>query len=186
MRLKKPRVMPLAEADYTDEARALFEKGLRDGAGRPLNIFATLAHHPGLLRRWLVFGAHVLGKSTLPPRERELAILRVGWLCRSEYEFGQHTRIGRAVGLTDAEIRRATEGSGASGWSDRDRCLLKATDELVRDHFVTDATWTTLEQTLELRQILDLLFTVGQYVMVSMVLNTLGVQLEAGAEGFPE
>ena len=100
-----PRLAPTTEADWDDETRALL-----DALGR-LNIFTTLAHHPKLLKRWLVFGGHVLAKSTLPDRERELLILRVGWRCGSEYEFGQHTVIGRRLGLTDDEIRRlATDG----------------------------------------------------------------------------
>ena len=80
------------------------------GMGRVLNIFATLARHPKLLKRWLVFGDHVLGKSTLSAREREIAILRVGWLCRCEYEWGQHVVIGRMVGLSE---RDPTDPHGA-------------------------------------------------------------------------
>lgn len=184
MRLKEPRIPPLRRSEWTPELTELMQK---TGAvsGEPLNIFATLLRHPGLLKRWMVFGTHVLVKSTLSPRDRELAILRVGWLCRSEYEFGQHTRIGKLVGLTDAEIRRVLEGPSAEGWSDIERALLQAVDELHADQMVTDATWAALTQAYDVQQMLDLLFTVGQYVLVSMVLNSAGVQLEPGAEGFP-
>ena len=78
----EPRLEPLARDEWDDETRALL------GDDRTINIFATLAHHPKLMKRWLVFGNHVLAKSTLPPRDRELLILRTGWNCRASYEWG--------------------------------------------------------------------------------------------------
>ena len=181
MRLNEPRVAPLAEGEWDEEIDGLLRAG-----GEPLNIFKTLAHHPKLLKRWLVFGAHVLSKSTLPPRDREIAILRVGWLCQAEYEFGQHTVIGRASGISDEEIRRITEGPDAPGWSEFDATLLRATDELVRDSFIGDATWRALGERYDVQQRIDLVFCVGQYNLVSMALNTLGVQLDEGVPGFPD
>jgi alkylhydroperoxidase family enzyme len=141
--------------------------------------------HPGLLKRWLVFGTHVLVKSTLPARERELLILRVGWRRRCEYEFGQHVAIGRTAGLSDAEIERVTQGPDAPGWSELERALLRAADELVDDAFLSDQTWRALAAHYDTRQLIDLVFTVGQYDLVSMALNTLGVQLDEGVPRFP-
>jgi alkylhydroperoxidase family enzyme len=88
MLLNPPRIHPLQESEWDDETRALLESYRREG--RVYNIFTTLAHHPKLMNRWLVFGKHILSQSTLPAREREIAILRVGWLCRAEYEWGHH------------------------------------------------------------------------------------------------
>ena len=165
-----------------DEPLAL----LGAGSGRPiLNIFRTLAHHPKLMRRWLVFGAHVLAKSTLPPRERELAILRIGWRCGSEYEWGQHAAIGRATGLRDDEILRIAKGPDAAGWSAFDVAILRAVDELHDDSFLSDASWNALSAQWSTEQVIDFIFAVGQYTLVSMALNSLGVQLDAGIEGFP-
>lgn len=184
MRSSEPRIPPLAEGEWDEEAAELLGRLREDG--RVLNIFATLAHHPKLLKRWLVFGAHVLGKSSLSPRDRELLILRTGWLCRAEYEFGQHREIGRQAGLGDAEIARVTEGPDAEGWSEREAVLLRAADELHADAFVSDATWKALERHYDVRQLIDLVFTVGQYTLVSMALNSLGVQREEGTPGFPD
>jgi alkylhydroperoxidase family enzyme len=178
MRLDKPRVEPLPLEEIDPEIREKI-------AGSPLNIFRTLAHHPGLLKRWLVFGNHVLAKSTLAPRERELVILRVGWLCRSGYEWGQHVVIGKASGLTEEEIERIGAGPGAPGWDPFDAALLRAADELHTDSFIGDATWKALSERLDTQQILDLIFAVGQYHLVSMALNSLGVQLDEGIEGLP-
>jgi 4-carboxymuconolactone decarboxylase len=184
MRLSEPRIPPLPEAEWSDEVRELLPKASPDeaSAAKPLNIFTTLARHPKLLKRWLVFGVHVLGKSTLPARERELVILRTGWLCQSQYEFHQHTRIGRACGLTPDEIRRTTEGADA--WTGRDAVLIRAADELHADQMIGDETWRALRECFGEQQILDLIFSIGQYTLVSMALNSLGVQAEDGSREF--
>lgn len=185
-RQRQPRVAPLDSSDWDDATRDALG-GLPDAPnGKPLNIFATLSHHPKLLKRWLVFGNHVLAKSTLPARERELVILRIGWLCRAEYEWGQHVVIGKQTGLRDDEILRITAGPDAEGWEPFDATLLRATDELHADACIGDDTWAELSERLDTQQLIDLVFTVGQYNLVSMALNTLGVQLDAGIAGFPE
>jgi len=183
MRLSTPRVPPIDPEALQGEAREIFERSRP--AGRTLNIFATLIHHPKLMKRWQVFGNHVLNKSTLPPRERELLILRIGWLCRSEYEFGQHVVIGKREGLSDEEIERVTLGPDAEGWDPFDSTLLRAADELHGDAFLSDATWNALAAHYDTKQMLDVVFTVGQYNLVSMALNTLGVQQDEGFPGFP-
>ncbi len=179
MRLDKPRVQPLGDDQLDDQ----FKKVMGD---EPLNIFRTLGRHPGLLKRWLVFGNHVMAKGTLTPRDRELAILRVGWLCRSGYEWGQHVAIGKEIGLSDADIDRVAKGPDAEGWTAAEAALLRATDELHEDQFVSDATWAELTNRYSTEQLMDLIFAVGQYHLVSMALNTLGVQLEEGVEGLPK
>ena len=127
----------------------------------------------------------MLNKSTLPPRDREILILRIGWLCRSEYEFGQHVVIGRREGLSAEEIERITLGPDAEGWDPFDATLLRAVDELHGDAFLSDATWNELAVRYDTMQLMDLVFTVGQYNLVSMALNTLGVQQDEGFPGFP-
>jgi len=184
-RLTVPRLAPLTDDEMDAETRALLGAGtIGAGRGRVLNIFRTLARHPKLLKRWLVFGNHVLAKSSLGPRERELAILRVGWICRAEYEWGQHVVIARASGLSDTEIERIAAGPDAPGWSDLDRWILRGADELVSDHFLSDASWKGLSAHWSTEQLVDFVFTVGQYTLVSMALNSFGVQLDPGVEGF--
>lgn len=182
MHLSEPRLKPLTDEQLDDQTQRVLERARMQG--RVLNIFRTLAHHPKLLERWMVFGTHVLNKSTLPPRERELAILRIGRLCRSEYEWGQHVLIGRQAGLTDEEIARVKIGPEAAGWSQSEAALLRAVDELHAEAFISDATWQSLSEHFNTQQLLDLIFAVGQYNLVSMALNTLGVQLDEGVPGF--
>ncbi len=181
MRLSEPRVTPLEVSDMDEEQREVVR---RAALGEPINIFTTLARHTKLLKRWLVFGAHVLNKSTIPPRERELVILRIGWLCQSEYEWAQHVVIGKNVGLTEEEIARIKEGPDAEGWAPMDQALLRATDELHGDAFISDSTWNDLKKTYSDNQMMDLIFAVGNYTLVSMALNSLGVQIDPGLNGF--
>ena len=148
--------------------------------GPVLNIFRTLARAPKALSRFNAWGGYVLSRrNELPAREREIVILRTGYLCKSGYEFTQHTRIGLQAGLTAEEISNIKKGAGA-GWSAADAALIKASDELHADQFVTDATWAELSAHFTPKQCMDAVFTVGQYTQVSMFLNTFGVQLDEG------
>jgi alkylhydroperoxidase family enzyme len=184
MRPDQPRLDPLPSSEWTDEVRGLIA-GSDVGGGEPLNIFTTLAHHPKLMKRWVVFANHVLFKSELALRLRELAILRVGWLCQAPYEFGQHTLIARRSGITDEEISALTKPIADHDWNDEDRLVLEATDELYAHHGVSDETWARLTDRFSTQEILDLVFAVGQYQLVSTVLNTVGVALDEGVPGFP-
>lgn len=176
MRLTAPRIAPLADNEFDDEQREV----LSGFGANVLNIFRTMAHAPKALKRFNVWGGYVLSdKNALAPRERELLILRTGWLCRSGYEWVQHTRIGLQSGLTRAEIDRIKQGPDAAGWSASDAALLRVADDLVGDFFVSDATWAGLAGLTE-KQRMDAVFTVGQYTQVSMFLNSFGVQLDAG------
>jgi 4-carboxymuconolactone decarboxylase len=175
MRLSRPRLAPLSPNEWNDEQRELLTRG---NPPQVLNVFATLIRHQDLYRRWMPFANHVLFKSALPPREREMAILRVGWLCRSGYEFHQHTRIGKQCGLSDAEIERLKYSPDAAGWSEAESALLRAVDDLHGDQFIGEETWQLLGKHYDTRQIIDLVFAVGQYTLVSMALNSFGVQIE--------
>ncbi len=172
----EPRIPKLPPEERTEAVEALLAPMIE--SGRDFNIFHVLANHPDLMRRWLVFGNHILGKSTLPERERELAILRVGWLCQAPYEWGQHVLMGREAGLTDDEIRSIRDGADAEGWNDLDRAILCAADELHKDSRIGDQTWSDLSEHLGTQQLMDLVFTIGQYHLVSMALNSFEVPMD--------
>lgn len=178
MRMSTPRVPPVDEADWNDAQKAAVG-GAKMG-GRTLNIFKTLANHPSLARRWMVFANHIMGKSSITLRDREIVILRMGWLCKSGYEWGQHVVIGLQCDLTAAEIEQIKTGAEAANWAENERLLLKATDELHDDAFISDSTWRGLASYYDTEQLMDIIFTAGQYNLVSMALNTLGVQLDKG------
>jgi alkylhydroperoxidase family enzyme len=177
-----PRIAPLSAADQDAQAQELLGS-VATTTGPATNIFRTLVRHPGLFRRWLPFGGKLLA-GKLPPRDRELAILRTGWRCGSEYEWGQHVLIGRAAGLTDDEIRRIQAGPDAPGWDPADSVLLRAADELHDDSCIRDSTWNELAARYDDRQLIELLMLIGHYHMVAYTLNSLGVQREPGVPGF--
>ena len=183
-RLDTPRITPVEKADWTDAQRDLLQT--REDSNQLINVVTTIANHPNLARDFEVFALHVLRRSTLPDRDREVLILRIGWLCQSEYEWSQHVVAGKSVGLTDDDIQQITNTPSAASLSEHDRLLLQATDELHRDSHISDATWAALSETYSTEQMMDLVFTVGQYTLVSMALNSFGVQLDDGFEGFPE
>lgn len=177
MRLSKPRIAPLADAGLSPEQAEALE------AFRPgpvLNIFRTIAHAPKALTRFNAWGGYVLSRrNDLSPRQREIVILRIGFLCKSGYEWTQHVRIGLEAGLTIEEAERIKAGAGA-GWSAADAALIRAADELHQDHFITDATWAALGEHFSDKQRMDVVFTVAQYTQVCMILNTFGVPLDEG------
>ena len=169
-----PRLAPVT--DPSPEVRSSSPRaGLNGPDGKPLNIFGTLAHHPALMRRWMVFATHVLSKSTLTPRDRELVILRIGARCHSQYEFSQHAIIARRSDITDEEIEATKQPIDAHPWSDKDAALVRAADEL-HDDAAPRPTRPGRRSPSELstEQVMDVVFAVGQYNLVSMFLNTAG------------
>jgi alkylhydroperoxidase family enzyme len=121
-----------------------------------------------------------MGKSTISLRDREIVILRMGWLCKSGYEWGQHVLIGLQCDMTEQEIEEVKAGANSAVWAENERLLLLATDELHGDAFISDSTWQGLSEHYNTEQLMDILFTAGQYNLVSMALNTFGVQLDEG------
>ncbi len=176
------RIEPLAHDDATVQKSTV---GSDRNSGRPLNIFLTLAKNPPLFDVFTRFGSHLLFKGEVPAREREIVILRVGWRSQSEYEFGQHTVIGKQAGLTGDEVVRLAR-AGTDGWSDADAPLVRMADELCTDNVVTDDTWRDLSSHWSEAQLLELLMLAGYYRLVSGVLNSAGVSLEPATPGWPE
>ena len=187
MRLSSPRINPMQEKEWTKTQRDLLK--MQTIRGKVQNIFLTLAHHEKLAKRWLVFANHILNKSTLSGIDREILILRIGWLCQSGYEWRQHEIIAAKAGLNLKKIEAIKAGRNDPCWTEREYLLLTATDELYSDAFITTATWSGLTTYYSTQQMMDLVFTVGQYNLVSMALNSFGVQLDEdllGSKGNPD
>ena len=182
MRTKKARIDPLDAEQWNDSAKESMQPFV--DADSDFNIFKTMTNHPDLMRRWMVFANHVLFKSSLPFREKELLILRIGYLCQAGYEWGQHVQVARNGGVSDEDIRLAKSGPETPGISVVDALLLTAADELHSDAFISDATWGGLSEHFDTKQMMDIVFTVGQYYLVSMALNSFGVQLDDGLPGW--
>jgi 4-carboxymuconolactone decarboxylase len=181
--LSSPRIPPVSPEERTGQVRELLDAATV-GAAADANIFATLVRAPGLFRRWLPFGGKLLN-GKLPARDRELLILRTGWNCGAEYEWAQHARLALSCDLRAAEIDRVVLGPDAEGWSDFERTLLRAADELHSDWIVSDPTWAALTERYDTQQLIEVPMLVGHYHLVAMTLNTLGVQLDEDLTGFP-
>lgn len=178
----QPRIPPLPPEEQDEQTRELLA-GVRVTDAPASNIFATLVRHPGLFRRWLPFGGKLLS-GKLPVRDRELLILRTAVLCDAEYEWGQHRLIGLSAGISEAEIARVREGAEAEGWDPFDAALLRAADELHSRARISDPTWKALAARYDERQLIEVPMVVGHYHLVAFTLNSLGVELESGVEGF--
>jgi len=180
----EPRIPPVSLADADPDTRQLLERlsRLRGDDAAVLNVFGTIANHPTLMREWLRFATYALTKSTLDPRTRELAVLRVGWRCDAPYEWGQHVVVGRGVGLTDDDVQRVADGPDADGWTPAEVAALRATDELHDRSTITDATWAALTEHFTDQQVLDLVFLVGNYHIVSFALNACRVERDDGVD----
>jgi len=142
-------------------------------------VFRTFARNPPADELRNAVGKHVRDETSLTPRNREELIMRVGVLCRSEYEWAAHSRVGRQVGLNDGDVARVIAGASSPGGNALESALLRAADELYRDDVVGDATWDALARELSERQLLDSLFTFGAFRSATYAINSAGVQLDA-------
>ena len=160
---------------------------LAENRGQPTaHVSATLGLHPELSAAFGTFAGFVVNDASTPRRQRELVILRTGWNCGAQYEFGQHTLFGREAGITEAEIVALTRPLTTFPWAEDDRLLLQLADELYTDFCVTDSTWAKLAERWSPKEILEFVMAVGCYFMVSGMLNTFGVELDEGVPGWPD
>ncbi len=149
-----------------------------EGRPKALNALGTLAQYPELARAYHVFNGHVIYNTSLSPRQRELLVLRVAAVRGSEYEWTQHVVLAADVGISDDEVDRVAAGPDAAGWSLGDAALLRAVDELLADAMVTDETWATLAEELDVQQLMDVVFTVGSYDLLAMAFRSFRVELD--------
>lgn len=173
--VRLPPLPPDQWDDAVDDALSVMLPKERRTPEKASNILSSFVNHPALTKEFLKFNVHLLFRSTLPARERELAILRVAHRTDSEYEWFQHVRMGRNEGLTDADIEGVQRGEAADGF---DRTILAGVDELMDSYELSDATWAALGERFDNRQRMDFVFTIGCYITVAMALKTFGVELD--------
>jgi 4-carboxymuconolactone decarboxylase len=176
------RRIPLLPVEkWGKEEQAAFkimESEATAATGAASNASMTLANHPKLAAATFALGRHLLLESTLPHRLRELVTLRVSWRLKSEYEWHHHVRFIKKMGVTDVEIDAVKRGSEEKNWTAEERAALRLADELCDHGKVTDATWNELCKTLDRHQMMDLVFTVGQYVMLAWSFEALQIEIE--------
>ena len=168
-----------------NEADGQEERASGDERKSPPSMLKTVAHHPELMEPLLDFATVISHQGALSRRDSELLALRVAWNCRSEFEWGHHADYARDAGLSDEEILRVAAGPNASSWSSSERALLEAADDLHTHQYVSDEVWASLAAEYSEKQLVEVLFVVGEYTMLSMVVNSAGVELEPGYEPLP-
>ncbi len=186
-----PRIEPL-RPDEMDEFALVLHNRIREMANRDLEertlenlpqIVPTMLRHAGLFEQWSATGIHLSLHGALSPRERELAVLRLGWLCGAPYEFGEHVFIALGVGITHEEVDAVKTGSGAVCWTSHERAILRAVEELHQGAMISDATWAELAKNWDEKQLIELPILVGHYQQTAYVQNAIRLRLHDGNEG---
>ena len=174
-----PRITPMQRADAEPEVEELY--ALMEAMGNPPpNMHLTFGRHAALYAKWLPFATHVIPASSLAPRDRQILILRCAFNWRCGYAWAQHVHISKRLEvLGDAEID-ALQDRGPIEWDDKEAALISACDEVARSMEVGDPTWTVLTAQLTEHELLDVVFTIGQYALISIALKTLRVELDDG------
>lgn len=182
----EPRIPPVKRSEWTDEVRDVF--AVLEGAdgwekGPRYEFISILAQHPALTRPFLSYNKHIMWNSSVPHRERELVTLYIAWTCKSNYEWLSHVRESRQTGFTDEEIEAVKLGAASPMWSGLDLLLLRTVDQMRDAYTVDDETWAALSGHFDTKQIMDLIFTIGNYIMLAAVLNAMRIQPELGEAG---
>ena len=183
---EQPRILPLPASAMTEEAKGIISQ-LRLSAGKPdtsdlPEFYGIMLRHPDLFRAYFELARRYF-QTKLSARDREMAILRTGWLLRAPFQWGAHTGAAKQAGMTAAEIERVTHGSSAAGWNEHDRAILRAVEELIANAMIADETWAALARDLSDQQLIELPLLVGHFQGVANLQNSLRLPLRPGAQG---
>jgi 4-carboxymuconolactone decarboxylase len=189
-----PRIDPLEVEEWGDDEYVAFgallgvpgDKVPRAGSGRffdpmKFQVVRVTARHPELARVYWTFNGHFLKTCSIPPRPRELVILRVAHRRQSAYEWGQHVIAGLEAGISEEEIEAVVRGN--EDFTGLDRLVLEGADELLAENRLGEQTWTRLAAELTTHQMMDLIFMVGSYAMLATFFDS--VQLDPEPDTAP-
>jgi alkylhydroperoxidase family enzyme len=167
-------------------------KAAADEAGVPnymaeLAIFQVLLNHPTLARVLNDLLATMLWHGKLDTRLRELAIMRIGWLTASDYEWTQHWRVALGLGVSAADLVGVQNWQAHNGFGPAERAVLAATDDVVRDGAVSADSWAACERELgpDPAVLIELVTAIGAWRMIASILRSLKVPLEDGVDSWP-
>jgi alkylhydroperoxidase family enzyme len=187
---KPPRIPPMTPEEMSPEALGVV-KDMRKAVGlNPDDLtevpdyMSIVLRHAGLYEKFGYWGLELLAHGALPVRDRELAVLRTGWLHRAPFEWGEHVGFVKRAGcLTPDEVERIKRGSSDPAWNDADRAVLRAAEELHADSMLSEATWAALAKRFDQKQLIELPFVIGHYTMVAYYQNALRIPMAAGNDG---
>lgn len=172
------RVPPLDPADFSPEQAELV------GDWTHLVFSRVIVRHPGAYRNFVPHIRALIAESTLPPRDREIVVLRILALCDESYELHHHRMIAAAnSGMGPEEIEAAIAGGGDC-LSDFDRLLVAAAEELLSARELGDESWESLGERYSIEQRMELVFLAGLYVTMAMLTKSFGMPLESEGQDF--
>ena len=145
------------------------------------DVFKVLSVNSRLFWAWLYFASRLMPYGKLSGRERELVILRVAWLCRCRYEWGQHIEVGLKNGLTKKDVVRVSVGDSAF-LDEKEKGLMLACDELINHQQISENTWQLLSRFYSEKMLIEISMLIGNYQMLAGYLNSVGLKLESSAE----
>jgi alkylhydroperoxidase family enzyme len=173
-----PRMPPLTPDEFSPQAREMFARWtggpFRDADKNP--VLQTFAHHPKLADLFSQLNVHLLSTSSLPVRERQIAIMRTAWLCRARYMWSSHLATSLRVGLEPELFAPLQVGADDPYFTPFERTVIRATEDLLNDHEIGESNWRDLSDQWSREQLLDFMFTVGAYVTVAGVMRSARVQ----------
>jgi alkylhydroperoxidase family enzyme len=179
VRGQPPRLPVLPVDERTERQQELLDEMsmvVVDGVRKPrvdLPALEIMIRHAELYKAHLEVAKKYLSECELDIRDRELAILRIGWLSQAPFEWGSHVNIARRNGITTEEIERVIEGSSAVGWCTKDRAIVRAMEELHFASMISDETWADLRAHYNDKKLIEIIILAGQYKTVAYYQNAL-------------
>ena len=176
-----PRIPNLPAEQWTPEVEALFPLMLPPGStarGSDFNSILVLAQHPGFADPYLRFNAMLARASDLPARLKEIAILRVAWRRGSTYEWVHHALSASRIGLAGEQLSALMQDVPGPVFTPEERAVIEATDDICLNGGIGDRTWPAISAALDTRQVMELLFVAGCYIMLAAILKTSGAPVE--------
>jgi 4-carboxymuconolactone decarboxylase len=181
-----PRIEAIPDAEIPAQLRAVVNEtraSIGLGPANPLPEYTRLiAKSPSIFRAHMEMGTAIFS-GKIPPQERELAILRVGWVSGAPYEWGEHVKIAKRFGVTPEAVERVTRGSSAAGWTEHEAAILRGVEQLILDQTLDDHTYATLGRQWSEAQLIEYLMLIGHYVTTAFIQNSLRARLAHGNSG---
>jgi hypothetical protein len=169
----QPRIPAVDPGTCSEEQKDLM------GAWQSMNFARVIVQSPVLYRAFVPLIEKVIAKTCLPPRDRQVLVLRTLTLGNDVYEVTHHELISKSAGLNDTEIAQMRAGQG-DALTDFDKVLIAAAEQLVRSQFIDEATWSALATRYDREQLMEVVALVGTYLTMAMVTRNYGIELEDG------
>ncbi len=176
------RVRLIEKEQASAEVREIFQK-IEDNGAKILNLYKVAAHNPKVFLNLIRLGNSIIGRTELPPRLREIIILRVARLTGSEYEWAQHAPVALQVGVSQKQLNAISDWKNSVEFNNEERAVLQYTDEVAQQVKVTDQTFNTLKNFFSEQIIVELTITIGYYEMLARLLVPLQVEIDESSVG---